>query len=107
MSIKIGNVENTTNTVSKKRGRKSKKEIEEAKKKLLSDTNNITENGFDWLYAISPKELATGLIDEFGINVVNAPSAPVVLVCADGSTRFLGRGLKSVSELQEEIKKGC
>lgn len=44
MSIKIGNVENTTNTVSKKRGRKSKKEIEEAKKKLLSDTNNITEN---------------------------------------------------------------
>ena len=44
MSIKIGNVENTTNTVSKKRGRKSKKEIEEAKKKLLSDTINITEN---------------------------------------------------------------
>ena len=30
---------------------------------------HITENGFDWLYAISPKELATGLIDEFGINV--------------------------------------
>ena len=47
MSIKIGNVENTTittNTVSKKRGRKSKKEIEEAKKKLLNDTINVTEN---------------------------------------------------------------
>ena len=44
MSIKIENVENTTNTVSKKRGRKSKKEIEEAKKKLLNDTINVTEN---------------------------------------------------------------
>tara|TARA_Y100000034_G_C6559755_1_gene242188 strand:- start:329 stop:472 length:144 start_codon:yes stop_codon:yes gene_type:complete len=47
------------------------------------------------------------LIDEFGVNVVNAPQAPVILVCKDQSTRLLKRGVKSSSELKEEIKKGC
>ena len=50
---------------------------------------------------------AVALIDEFGFGVVNAPSEPIILVCKDQSTRFLKRGLKSTSELQEEIKKGC
>lgn len=45
MSKKIGNVEDTTNIVTKKRGRKSKKEIEEAQKNLIkNDMTNITEN---------------------------------------------------------------
>ena len=48
MSKKIGNVENNINIVAKKRGRKSKKEIEEAEKSSLQtdiiSTSNISEN---------------------------------------------------------------
>lgn len=43
MSKKIDNVQDTTNVVAKKRGRKSKKEIEEAQKKKC-ESINITEN---------------------------------------------------------------
>lgn len=63
--------------------------------------------GFNWLYAISPKELTQSLIDEFGVNVVNAPQAPVILICEDQSTRMLGRGVKSVETLKSEIEGGC
>ena len=44
MSKKLANIEDTTNVVAKKRGRKSKKEIEEAQKKIVNETINITEN---------------------------------------------------------------
>ena len=68
---------------------------------------HIDRNGFDWHYAISPRELTQSLIDEFGIGVVNAPSAPVVLICEDQSTHYLGRGLKLVDELKEELEVNC
>lgn len=38
---------------------------------------HINRYGYNWRFAISPKELTKGLIDEFGISVVNAPSAPL------------------------------
>jgi len=44
MSKKNGNVQANTNIVAKKRGRKSKKEIEEAQKTNISEPINITEN---------------------------------------------------------------
>ncbi len=69
--------------------------------------NHIELNQFSGLYAISPRSMTQSLIDEFGINVVNAPAAPVILVCEDGTSRLLGRGLKQVEELQEEIALGC
>jgi len=68
---------------------------------------HLDRNGFDWLYAISPEAATRSLIKDFGIGVVNAPTAPVVLICEDGSTRLLPRGLKKVDELKSEIAKGC
>lgn len=65
------------------------------------------EHGYDWIFTLSPKELTESLIDEFGISVVNAPGAPVVLICEDQSARLLPRGLKSVEKLKEEIEAGC
>lgn len=65
--------------------------------------NHANENGFDWIFAISPIEMTQSLIDEFGVGVVNAPSAPIVLVCSDGNARLLDRGLKSAEELKEEL----
>jgi thiol-disulfide isomerase/thioredoxin len=59
--------------------------------------------GFDWVFVVSPVSVTKSLIDEFGISVVNAPSAPVVLICEDLSARLLERGVKSADELKEEI----
>jgi len=67
----------------------------------------ITKNGFDWYYAVSPIELTNALRAEFGLNVISAPTAPMVLICEDQSTRFLRSGVKSASYLLAEIEQGC
>lgn len=69
--------------------------------------NHIEQNEFDWYFAVSPIELTQSLIDEFGITIVNAPGAPVILICPDQSSRLLGRGVKSPEQLKSEIEKGC
>lgn len=68
---------------------------------------HANKHGFDWRFAISPEDMTKSLIDEFGIGVVNAPSAPVVLICEDQSTRLLERGVKSAEELKAHIEQGC
>ena len=68
---------------------------------------HIQDNGFDWRYAVSPIEFTQGLIDQFGIDIVNAPSAPMILVCQNGKARQLGSGVKSVDTLKLEVAKGC
>ena len=68
------------------------------------------DNGFDWRYVVSPVPFTQALIDQFGIGIVNAPRAPMLLVCnQDGQqlTRQLDSGVKSVSELKQELAQGC
>jgi len=67
----------------------------------------VEEREFAWYFAVSPKELTQALIDQFGVSVVDAPAAPVVLICEDGSARLLKRGIKSAQELKAEITEGC
>lgn len=67
----------------------------------------VLDRGFTWRFAVSPAELTKTLIDEFGPAIVNAPIAPIILVCEDQSTRFLGRGTKDVEELKAELQRGC
>ena len=68
---------------------------------------HLERNGFDWYYAVSPIELTQALMDEFGLAVVNAPGAPVVLICEDLSTRFLRTGVKTADALLGEVERGC
>ena len=68
---------------------------------------HIQRNGLDWYFAVSPIELTQALIDEFGLDFVSAPRAPVVLICKDGSARFLRSGVKPAEELAAEIEQGC
>ncbi|MFH1257294.1 MAG: redoxin family protein [Candidatus Diapherotrites archaeon] len=68
---------------------------------------HIARNGFGWHYAVSPAEMTQALISEFGLTVVNAPSAPVILVCEDQSARFLRNGVKTAEDLKNEIEAGC
>ena len=62
---------------------------------------------FDWYFAIAPVAVTQSLIKNYGLTIVNAPSAPVILVCSDQETRFLDTGVKKVAELEEEIARGC
>ena len=64
-------------------------------------------NGYTWLFAVSPAELTSAMIDEFGISVVNAPLVPVILFCEDESATLLKRGVKSAKELKTAIENNC
>jgi peroxiredoxin len=66
---------------------------------------HVDRNGFDWLYAVASPEMTRSLIDEFGTIVVNAPSAPVIIIDEDGTARLLGRGVKSADKLEKELKR--
>ncbi|MCH7568613.1 MAG: redoxin family protein [Nanoarchaeota archaeon] len=70
--------------------------------------SHINANDFTWYYAISPIDMTQSLIDEFGVSIVSAPTAPMILICEDGSFRKLGGfGARSVDKLKSEIAKGC
>ena len=68
---------------------------------------HLERNDLDWLFAVSPIELTEALIDEFGLPIVSAPRAPVILICEDQSARFLRSGVKSADDLLAEIEQGC
>ncbi len=68
---------------------------------------HMERNGLDWYFAVAPIELTNALIDEFGLAVVNAPSAPVILICEDQSARLLRSGVKSADDLLAEVEEGC
>jgi thiol-disulfide isomerase/thioredoxin len=75
------------------------------------DVNKVREHldsyDFDWYFAVAPIELTNALVDDFGLSIVNAPSAPVILICDDQSSRMLRNGVKSADDLIDEIQKGC
>lgn len=68
---------------------------------------HIESNRFTGLYAVAPKEFTQSLIDEFGVGVVNAPSVPKILICPDGTTHFMKKGVTLVEQLQSEINTLC
>ena len=60
-----------------------------------------------WHYAVAPVALTRALVGTFGPVVASAPSAPIILICADQSTRLLRTGVKRAAELEHEIQRGC
>jgi len=67
--------------------------------------DHANKNDLDWIFVVASSEMTQSLIDEFGLRVISAPSAPIVLICPDGSSRLLKSGVKSPSELKTEIDK--
>tara|TARA_Y100000310_G_C20590460_1_gene767727 strand:+ start:707 stop:1249 length:543 start_codon:yes stop_codon:yes gene_type:complete len=67
---------------------------------------HIERNGFDWRYVVSPIEFTQSLIDQFDVGIVNAPSAPVVLIC-NGKALKLENGVKTASELKKHVEDQC
>jgi len=68
---------------------------------------HLGRHDFDWYFAVAPTELTNDLIDDFGFEIISAPSTPVVLICEDQSTRLLQSGRKSADVLLVEVNKGC
>jgi thiol-disulfide isomerase/thioredoxin len=65
----------------------------------------INKNNFDWIYSISPEELTSYFISDYGISFVSAPSVPILLKCPYTKPRLLKNGFKSTDYLLEEISK--
>lgn len=65
---------------------------------------HMERNGFDWRFAVDADDFSRMLVDSFGINVVNAPSAPIVLIDAGGNAELLRFGVKSADELESTIE---
>ena len=64
----------------------------------------INGNGFSWVYSIDHNGFGKKLIDEFGINVANAPNAPVILKCPGKDAELLRFGVKNLEELRSGVE---
>jgi len=67
---------------------------------------HLQKHGFSWYYSVAPINMTTALIDAFGLTVVNAPRAPVLLVSPSGTARLLPGGVKTAEELMAYIEAG-
>ena len=53
---------------------------------------------------MAPAELILALKEEFGVGILNAPSAPMVLICPDQSVREnLRRGVKRANFRKDQL----
>jgi thiol-disulfide isomerase/thioredoxin len=69
--------------------------------------SHAEEHGFDWRYAVAPSAMTQALIEEFGPGITSAPSAPVVVLCEDGSATYLDEhGVKSAETIRSAVE-GC
>jgi thiol-disulfide isomerase/thioredoxin len=56
-------------------------------------------NGFEGRYAIAGPDVARALAADFGDQVLNPPSTPIVIIGADGTVTATGFGHKSADEI--------
>jgi hypothetical protein len=56
-------------------------------------------NGFAGTYAVAGRDVARSLAEEFGDQVLNPPSTPVILIGTDGRTTLTDFGHKSPDEI--------
>jgi Redoxin len=66
-----------------------------------------SDNRFNGLYAVAPQELTNQLTREFGVEIISPASAPMLLICTNGTVTKLDRGIKSAEVLQQAIQKRC
>jgi hypothetical protein len=61
-------------------------------------------NGFDWVYAIATPEVARAISDLYGVNFLNPPSTPMLIIDRHGQVHPLPFGIKSAAELQAALE---
>lgn len=68
---------------------------------------HVQRNGFNGTYAASPVPLSRALLDQFGPEIISPASAPIILVCRDGTSVKLPAGIKTAGYLREALDKVC
>jgi hypothetical protein len=66
-----------------------------------------SDHGFYGLYTVAPPEMTNGLTDEFGVGIITPSSAPVLLICSNGTVTQLDRGIKPAEVLGQAIRMQC
>jgi hypothetical protein len=61
-------------------------------------------NGFDWIYAVAPRNVAREIGQRYGNQFLNPPSTPVLIIDRHGEAHPLPFGIKRAGELQEALQ---
>ncbi|MBI2331669.1 MAG: TlpA family protein disulfide reductase [Chloroflexi bacterium] len=64
----------------------------------------LDQNGFDWLYAVSPVDATNEIAATLGDQFLNPPSAPMFVIDRHGVAHPLPFGLKSADEIVKFIQ---
>lgn len=64
----------------------------------------IENNGFHWVYAVSPKETSQELSQLYGQQYLNPPSTPMLIIDRQGEAHTLPFGIKSAADLQQALE---
>lgn len=64
----------------------------------------VENQGFDWLYAVSPTDVSRDLSSLYGANFLNPPSTPMLVVDRHGKVHTLPFGVKSADELLQFVQ---
>jgi len=72
---------------------------------MAADLKTYTDNnGFSWLYAVAPIEVAREIGNLYGDQFLNPPSTPIFLVDRKGQVHPLPFGIKSAEDLKNFIE---
>ena len=63
-----------------------------------------TRHGFDWVYAVAPRDVAREIGRLYGDQFLNPPSTPMLIIDHLGRAHPLPFGHKNVESLQEELE---
>ena len=66
--------------------------------------DHATRNGFDWTYAVATPEVAREISDLYGINFLNPPSTPMLIIDRAGQAHPLPFGIKRAADLQAALE---
>jgi thiol-disulfide isomerase/thioredoxin len=64
----------------------------------------IDSRGFDWLYAVAPREVHREIGDLYGTLFLNPSSTPMFIIDREGMVHLLPFGIKSADDLYEALQ---
>jgi thiol-disulfide isomerase/thioredoxin len=63
-----------------------------------------SNNGFDWIYAVTPTDVARDIGNLYGDQFLNPPSTPILIIDRNGEAHPLPFGVKSADDLMKAIE---
>ena len=62
------------------------------------------ENGFDWYYTVASPEVIEEISVLYGVQYLNPPSTPMLIIDRGGKAHLLPFGIKSAEDLQSALE---